>query len=219
MSCSLNAKNISYKREDKLILEDISFDLGHKEKIAIVGANGSGKSTLLKILAGLKEASSGELYIFHNLIKDKKEYQKFREEIAYLPQDISSFFLCITVIEDIMFSLRTRGFSKEEAYKKSFEMLKKLDILHLENRVILELSGGEQKIVALAALLINEPKILFLDEPTNALDEHSERKILQILKETQKSMIIISHHKSFVEDLSNKIYRLKDKTLSLEKNI
>ena len=70
MSCSLNLKNISYVKEEKLLFKDINIDLGHKEKIAIVGANGVGKSTLLKIMAGLIEPLSGEIEIFHNLIKN-----------------------------------------------------------------------------------------------------------------------------------------------------
>lgn len=118
MSCSLNLRSISYKKGDKYILEDINFDLDHKEKIAIVGQNGVGKSTLLKIIAGLKIATNGEIEIFHNKIKYQNDFEKYRDEIGYLPQDVSSFFLCITVIEDIMFSLLTLGIKKEEAYKK-----------------------------------------------------------------------------------------------------
>ena len=208
MSCSLNLKNISYVKEEKLLFKDINIDLGHKEKIAIVGANGVGKSTLLKIMAGLIEPSFGEIELFHNLIKNKKDFEKYRDDIGYLPQDVSSFFLCITVIEDIMFSLQALGIGKKEAYDKSKEILKNLNILHLENRVIYELSGGEQKIVALASILVKEPKILLLDEPTNALDEESENRILDILSKIDKSMIIVSHHKSFIEKIVSKIYNL-----------
>ena len=100
------------------------------------------------------------------------------------------------------------GIGKKEAYDKSKEILKNLNILHLENRVIYELSGGEQKIVALASILVKEPKILLLDEPTNALDEESENRILDILSKIDKSMIIVSHHKSFIEKIVSKIYNL-----------
>lgn len=213
MSCSINLKNISYKKDDKFLFEDISLDLGHREKIAIIGKNGVGKSTLLKIIAGLKTPTSGTIDIFHNRVNKKEDFEKYRDEIAYLPQDVSSFFLCITVIEDIMFSLRTLGIKKEEAYKKSLDILKKLDILHLENRVIYELSGGEKKIIALAAILIKEPKILLLDEPTNDLDENSETKILNILNNIEKSMIIVSHQQNFVDKLVSKRYKLEDKNL------
>lgn len=213
MSCTLNLKNISYKKDDKVLFEDITFNLGHEEKIAIIGTNGCGKSTLLKLIVGLEKPNIGEIYLFHNLVKNKKDYERYRSDIGYLPQDVSSFFLSITVIEDIMFSLRVKGLNKDEAYTKSIEILKKLDILHLENRVIFELSGGEQKLVALSSLLVTEPKILLLDEPTNALDEESEKKILNILNSLNKSMIIVSHHKTFIGNLTNTIYKLDNKSL------
>ena len=87
-------------------------------------------------------------------------------------------------------------------------MLEKLDILPLKNRNIFDLSGGEQKIVALAAILISEPKILLLDEPTNALDDEAQEKIINILNGINKSMIIVSHHKSFIQSLTPTIYKL-----------
>lgn len=216
MSCSMNLKNISYKKNNNYLFKNINLDLGHKEKMAIIGQNGVGKSTLIKIIAGLEEPTNGEITLFHNQIKNKKDFEKYRNEIGYLPQDVSNFFLCITVIEDIMFSLLTLGVDKKEAYSKSVNILNILNIIHLKNRVIYELSGGEQKIVALAAILVKEPKILLLDEPTNALDEESEKKILSILNNIEKSMIIVSHHKSFIQKLVSKIYKLEDKTLKNE---
>lgn len=213
MSCSISLRNISYKKGDEFLFENIDLDLGHKEKIAIVGKNGVGKSTLLKIIVGLKNQESGTIDIFHNRVKKKEDFEKYRDDIAYLPQNIDSFFLSITVIEDIMFSLLSLGAKKEEAYIKSLELLKSLDILHLENRVIYDLSGGEKKLVALAAILVKEPKILLLDEPTNDLDEASEKKLFDILNGIDKSMIIISHHSGFIDSLVSKIYLLEDKIL------
>jgi cobalt/nickel transport system ATP-binding protein len=109
----------------------------------------------------------------------------------------------------VIFSLRARGESKEEALQKADKILSDLHIEHLKERVIFDLSGGEQKIVALAGLLILEPKILLLDEPTNALDEESEKKIVGILNSIKKSMIIVSHHKSFIDSLTPTIYKLQ----------
>ncbi|MCT7549494.1 energy-coupling factor ABC transporter ATP-binding protein [Aliarcobacter butzleri] len=214
MSCSITLKNVSYKNENTSLFENINLNVGHEEKIAIIGSNGVGKSTLLKIIAGIESSFDGTLELFHNPIKSKNDYKKFRFEVGYLPQDISSFFLCPTVIEDVMFSLRTLGTCKDEARTKALEILKELDILHLENRVIYELSGGEQKIVALAGILIKNPKILLLDEPTNALDEQTQNKIIDILNSQKKSMIIISHHKSFIEKLAPTIYKLENKSLN-----
>jgi cobalt/nickel transport system ATP-binding protein len=211
MSCSVNLRDISYGEN---LLKGISLNLGHEEKIAIVGANGSGKSTLLKMIAGFIEPSHGYVEIFHNKIDNLKDFKKYRNDIAYLPQDVTNHFLCPTVIEDVIFSLRARGEDKDEALKKADDILQRLHISHLKDRVIYDLSGGEQKIVALAGLLILEPKIILLDEPTNALDEESEKKVVDILNSIKKSMIIVSHHKSFIDSLTSTIYRLENNVLS-----
>ena len=208
MSCSLNLRAVSYENEDKDIFNDISLNLGHEEKIAIVGSNGSGKSTLLKIIAGLIKPSSGYIEVFHEKMNNLKDFSKYRSDIGYLPQDVTNHFLCPTVIEDVIFSLRAKGLSKNEALIQGEEILKELKITHLKDRVIFDLSGGEQKIVALAGLLILKPKILLLDEPTNALDEQSEKRIIEILNSIKKSMIIVSHHRSFIESLTSTVYKL-----------
>ncbi len=209
MSCFVNLRGISYGD----LFSGVELDLGHEEKVAIIGSNGSGKSTLLKIIAGFIKPSDGHIELFHNKIEDIKEFKNYRDDIAYLPQDVTSHFLCPTVIEDVTFSLRAKGESENEALTKGEEILEKLHISHLRDRVILDLSGGEQKVVALAGLLILEPKILLLDEPTNALDERSEKKIIDILNSIKKSMIIVSHHKSFIDSLAPTIYELKNKAL------
>lgn len=208
MSCSVNLRAISYENEDKQIFKDISLNLGHEEKIAIIGSNGSGKSTLLKIIAGLINPRSGYIEVFHEKMNNLKDFSKYRSDIGYLPQDVTNHFLCPTVIEDVIFSLRAKGVSKEETLIQGEKILKELEITHLKDRVIFDLSGGEQKIVALAGLLILKPKILLLDEPTNALDEQSEKRIVEILNSIKKSMIIVSHHRSFIDSLVSKVYRL-----------
>ncbi|NVJ52250.1 MAG: ABC transporter ATP-binding protein [Campylobacteraceae bacterium] len=213
MSCSINIKDVSYEINERVLFEDITLNVSHEEKIAIVGSNGSGKSSFLKIVAGLIKPKKGEVFLFHDKMEKQKDFKKYRGDIGYLPQDVNDFFLCPTVIEDVMFNLRAKGIKKDEAYTKAIEILKELEIVHLENRNIYDLSGGEQKIVALASILITKPKILLLDEPTNALDEEAQKKIVRILNSIKKSMIIVSHHKSFIESLAPTIYRLKENSL------
>ena len=208
MSCSINLKNLSYKNSTKEVFNSVTLNVSHEEKVAIIGANGSGKSSLLKIVAGLVKSSNGEISLFHEKMDSLKDFKKYRSDIGYLPQDVSDHFLCPTVIEDVMFALRAKGENKNIAYKKSSKMLEDLGISHLENRNIYDLSGGEQKIVALAGILITKPKILLLDEPTNALDEDAEKKIIDILNSIKKSMIIVSHHKTFIEKLTPTVYKL-----------
>jgi len=208
MSCSISLKKISYEIDSRQLFTNLTLKVGHEEKVAIIGANGSGKSSLLKIIAGLLSQKNGEIILFHNNIESLKDFKKLRNDIGYLPQDVSNHFLCPTVIEDVMFALRARGEKKDSSYIKACDLLDELGILHLENRIIYELSGGEQKIVALAGILITQPKILLLDEPTNALDEDAENKIVTLLNNINKSMIIVSHHQSFIKRFTSTIYKL-----------
>jgi cobalt/nickel transport system ATP-binding protein len=147
-------------------------------------------------------------------MKSLKDFRTFRSDLGYLPQEVNDHFLCPTVIEDVMFALRAKGENKDDSYKKACEILEQLGILHLENRIIYELSGGEQKIVALAGILITKPKILLLDEPTNALDEDAENRIIDILNSIKKSMVIVSHHKAFIDKLTPTIYKLNESGLN-----
>jgi len=208
VSCSINLKEISYNNSTKEVFSNITLNVSHEEKVAIVGPNGSGKSSLLKIIAGLIKQNDGEVFLFHNKMASLKEFKTFRNDIGYLPQDVSNHFLCPTVIEDVMFTLRAKGEKRDTAYEKSCEILEQLGISKLEKRNISDLSGGEQKIVALAGILITKPKILLLDEPTNALDEYAEERIINILNSIKKSMVIVSHHKTFIEKLTPTIYKL-----------
>jgi cobalt/nickel transport system ATP-binding protein len=214
MSCSINLKKVSYEINSKELFSNVTLNVSHEEKVAIIGSNGSGKSSLLKIIAGLIKEKDGGVFIFHNEMKKLKDFKEFRSDIGYLPQDVSDHFLCPTVIEDVMFSLRAKGINKDESYNNACKILDELGILHLENRNIYELSGGEQKIIALAGILITKPKILLLDEPTNALDEDAENRIIDILNSIKKSMIIVSHHKIFIDRLTPTIYKLGDSGLS-----
>lgn len=214
MSCSINLKEVAFSANEKQVFKNVTLNVSHEEKVAIVGANGTGKSSLLKMIAGLVEPTSGGVFLFHDEMKSLKDFKRLRSEIGYLPQDVSDHFLCPTVIEDVMFALRAQGTKKNEAYKKACRSLQELGIEHLKERIIYELSGGEQKIVALAGILITQPRILLLDEPTNALDEEAETKIIEILNSIKKSMVIVSHHKTFIERLAPSIYRLNNEGLN-----
>lgn len=218
MSCSFNLKKLAYKNNNNYLFEAVNLNVGHEEKVAIIGANGAGKSTLLKIIAGLEFDFEGELFLFHEPIINKKSYKRFRSDVGYLPQDVSDYFLCPTVIEDVMFNLRAKGVNKEDAYHQAVLMLEDLEIVHLKERIISELSGGEQKIVALAGILITQPKIVLLDEPTNALDDIAEERIIALLNSIKKSMVIVSHHKSFIERLTPTQYILNSTGLHLIKS-
>lgn len=232
MSCSLSLSSVGARINDRIIFENVNLEVGHKEKIVIIGANGSGKTTLLEIIGGLREADFGFVELFHEKIKNLDEFTKFRSEIGFLFQNSDEQFICPNVYEDVAFGLFARneafkkygefsehllkfhGFeerkilSKDEIYAKTDEILQNLGIYHIKDNIVFHLSGGEKKLVALAGVLVCEPKIILLDEPTTALDFDMQSKLSQILAKLEVSQIIVSHDKEFIQNFADKIYYL-----------
>lgn len=213
MSCSLSLKDVCICIDGKSLFEKISLHVAHKEKVAIIGANGCGKTTLLETIAGLHVKQSGSFELFHTSIQNKQDYKPLRDMVGYLFQDANDQFLSPIVSDDIAFSLLSRGVHKEEARKRVAMILEDFGIEYLHDKVIYNLSGGEKKLVALAGVLVCEPKLMLLDEPTNALDEKMQKKLMDILSKTDKSIIVVSHHKEFIEQFADTIYEVKEKKL------
>jgi cobalt/nickel transport system ATP-binding protein len=218
MSCSVTLKNLSYENGGHTLCQNINLNITHKEKIAIIGPNGCGKTTLLDIISGLKDKSSGSLELFHNIIESEKDFKPMRDLIGYLFQNSDNQFLAPIVLDDVAFSLLSGGMNQKEALLKATMMLKDLGIEHLKEKVVYNLSGGEKKLVALAGVLVTEPKLMLLDEPTNGLDQNIQLKLVEILKNIDKSIIIVSHHREFIDSIVDKVYKITSSGLVLIAN-
>lgn len=218
MSCSVNIKNLSTSRDGVCLYENVTLDVSHKEKIAIIGPNGCGKTTLLEIIAGLRSQEMGTLELFHQPILKLDDFKAMRHLIGYLFQDSDNQFLAPIVEDDVAFSLLAGGASKEEARLKTTMILQDLGISHLAKKIVYHLSGGEKKLVALAGVLITEPKLMLLDEPTNGLDHAMQLRLVEILRKIDKSIIIVSHHKEFIELVVEKIYEITPEGLKCSLN-
>ena len=218
MSCSVTLKKLSYENGGNTLCKNIDLNITHKEKIAIIGPNGCGKTTLLDIIAGLKQKSSGSLELFHNQIENENDFRPMRDLVGYLFQNSDNQFLAPIVLDDVAFSLLSAGMNQEEALLKSTMMLNDLGIEHLKDKIVYNLSGGEKKLVALAGVLVTEPKLMLLDEPTNGLDHNVQIKLVEILKNIDKSIIIVSHHREFIDSIVDKIYEITPDGLVLIAN-
>ncbi len=214
MSCTISLHNVGAKRGEKTLFEGANLHVGHKEKIAIIGPNGAGKTTLLEIMGGLRAPDFGHLELFHNEIKSAVDYAKYRSQVGYLFQNSDEQFIAPSVFDDVAFGLRARGEADVES--RVNEILKKLEISHLASKIVFHLSGGEKKLVALAGVLVCEPKIILLDEPTTALDFATQKRLARILGGLDVSEIIVSHDKEFIAELAQKIYYLTPSGLNLE---
>ena len=189
-------------------LDQINFELVKGDRLGLIGPNGSGKTTLLQIIMGLLRPSSGSIELFGHMVQTEEDFRKAREKIGFLFQNADDQLFSPTVIEDLSFGPLNQGKTPEEAREMSIKTLEKLNLKGFEERVTHRLSGGEKKLIALATVLVMEPQILLLDEPTTGLDENTVVRIIEILKDLDISCIIVSHEYDFLARTTRQIYSM-----------
>ncbi len=197
----IKAENIikSYNMGRTEVLKDISLEIADGEFAIILGASGSGKSTLMNVLSGLEKADSGNVFVNgENLsVKNESELTKFRREnIGFVFQQ---YYLLphLNVENNVKMGA---GLSGNKDYKK---IIASLGLDDKMKAMPSELSGGEQQRVCIARALSKNPKILFLDEPTGALDEKTGREVLNcIMQEKEKlgfTMVMVTHNQNIAQ--------------------
>ena len=190
-------------------LKGIDLEVGQGDFFALLGPNGAGKTTFFHIIMGLIKPYEGEIEVFGQKIKKKKDFEMIRRKIGLLFQDADDQLFNPTVLEDVAFGPLNMGCSGQEAKVKALATLSSLGLADFENRVTHQLSGGEKKLVALATILVMEPDILLLDEPTNNLDPGTRERLVSILDNLNLPMVIISHDFDFLSKITDVIYSLE----------
>lgn len=198
----------AYEKNEPII-NDLSVHFREGESIGIIGANGVGKSTLLKLLVGLEDGFEGSIRI-EEIPVEKNTLSKIRERVGYVFQDSESQLFTSSVYEDVAFAPKNYGFSKEEVKKRTEKALEMVHILHLADKKIYKLSGGEKKLVAIATILSMTPDIILMDEPTNSLDPQNRRKIINLLNGFNHMKIIASHDLDFIWDTCSRTILMND---------
>ncbi|MFD3049026.1 ABC transporter ATP-binding protein [Streptococcus agalactiae] len=179
-------KNVSKVFEDSntVVLKDINFELEEGKFYTLLGASGSGKSTILNIIAGLLEASTGDIYLDGKRINDvptnKRDVHTVFQNYALFPH--------MTVFENVAFPLKLKKMDKKEIQKRVQETLKMVRLEGFEKRAIQKLSGGQRQRVAIARAIINQPKVVLLDEPLSALDLKLRTEMQYELRELQQRL-------------------------------
>ncbi len=195
------------------VLKDVSLSIQPGEFVAVVGSSGSGKSTLLSLLSGLDNPSRGRVLVESDDITDLSE-----DELAPLRNQtigfvFQSFHLVpsLTAIENIMFPAELHG--DPQARQKAESLLARVGMLNRANNFPHQLSGGEKQRVALCRALINEPKILFADEPTGNLDAANSQAILDLLldlhHERGTTLVLVTHNLTIAQR-ADRIIHLED---------
>lgn len=195
-------------RSGQYLFKNLDFEIS-AGKIGLIGENGSGKTTLLQLIMGLYHPEKGEVWLDDRVIQSREDWRYLRQQVGFLFQDADDQLFSPTVIEDVAFGPLNLGDTPQVAREKSEKMLVHLGLAGFEDRLTHHLSGGEKKLVALATILVMEPRVLLLDEPTNNLDPVTRRRLVEIIGHLDIPMVIISHDFDFLTATTSLIYSLE----------
>ncbi|WP_271984723.1 energy-coupling factor ABC transporter ATP-binding protein [Pseudoclavibacter terrae] len=174
----------------RLVLDDISVALG-EQRIGIIGANGSGKSSLARLLNGLLLPTSGTVSV--DGFDTKRDGREVRRRVGFCFTDPDSQIIMPTVGEDVAFGLGRRGLSKAEIAARTADALEQVGLADRADHPAHLLSGGQKQLLALAAVLVTEPSILVLDEPTTLLDLRNSRAIAARIARLPQQVVLVTH--------------------------
>ena len=211
----LKATNITRNYNDLSVLKGVDIFVNKGEIVSIVGSSGAGKSTLLHILGSLDRANSGEIWINNQRIDSlkEKELAKFRNKHIGFVFQFHHLLPEFTALENVCIPGWIAGTPKNELEERALELLKILGLQDRASHKPLELSGGEQQRVAVARALINNPDIVFADEPTGNLDSKHAQELHELFLHLQKTMgqtfLIVTHNDALAK-MSDRVVHMKD---------
>ena len=215
MKQMIELKNVSF-RYDKTVeeyqIDRVSFHVKQGEWLSIVGHNGSGKSTVVRLIDGLLEAESGEIYVDGKQLT-RETIWEIRSKIGIVFQNPDNQFVGATVEDDVAFGLENQGIPREEMLQRVEKAIEQVGMLEFKDREPSRLSGGQKQRVAIAGIIALRPTIIILDEATSMLDPEGREDLMAIMRELQKkfqlTIISITH------DLTE--IALSDRTLVFQK--
>jgi cobalt/nickel transport system ATP-binding protein len=225
----ISGLSVQYEGTGAYAVHNITLNIKSGERIALMGPNGAGKSTLLLALTGVLPRVSGSINADGVLIgrfdiagippaqtvlpPEKKSWPLLRQKVGLLFQNPDDQLFMPTVYDDITFGPRNQGISETETEVRAHRVMESLGILHLKKRMPHQLSGGEKRLAALAGLLVMEPKVLLMDEPTAFLDPRASRRLAEILKELPQALLIATHDAVFTRAVCGRAVLMKDGAL------
>ncbi|MEM3203989.1 MAG: ABC transporter ATP-binding protein [Saccharolobus sp.] len=209
---AIEVRNV-WKSYGKLVAnENVSMTLKEGEIVSLLGPNGAGKTTLVKMIYGELNPDKGEIRVLGKKPSDRN----IKKILGVIPQECEPYG-DLTVLDNIYYMGRLKGVNKELIRSRGEELLNKLDLLSKRNTLARDLSGGTKRRVLIAMALINDPKLLILDEPTTGLDPEGRREVWEILLEMKKegrSMLLTTHYLDEAERLADRIYFLNKRVIA-----
>jgi len=217
---SLNGVSFSYPG-DIAALRDITLSIHAGERAVFIGANGTGKSTLLTMLDALIFPTAGRLYAFGGDLTERAMnvaafQREFRRKVGFVFQNPDVQLFCPTVKEDILFGPLQLGVPKEEIRARLDSVVERMRIAKLLDRSPHQLSIGEKKKAAIAGVLIMQPEVLLLDEPTAGLDPQTTRDIIAILVDAHNAghtVVMATHDLHIVEEIADVVHVFAAQTI------
>jgi cobalt/nickel transport system ATP-binding protein len=216
---------VTYRFNRIVAVDALSMAIPSGTRIGLLGANGSGKSTLLRILDGLYFPESGHVRfggeeLTESRLADDDFAHRFRRRVGLLFQNPDVQLFNATVFDEVAFGPLQLRLPAAEARARVMDTLERLRLTHLRDRVPHRLSGGEKKRVALASVLVMDPDVLLLDEPTDALDPRSQSQLIDLLMTWaggSKSVITATHHLGILEEIADLCFVLDQGRLVAER--
>jgi energy-coupling factor transport system ATP-binding protein len=209
-----------YQLAKETILENISFSIEKGEFVALVGRNGVGKTTLCSIMRGLiptfhTGTMSGKV-LLNGLDISEMSIGDLALHIGFVFQNpfVQVSGVKETVFEEVAYGLENLGVERSEIIRRVEEMLHQLNIEHLRSKHPMQLSGGQSQRVALASVLVMDPEILIIDEPTSQLDPQGTEEVfetIRLLKERKKTIILVEHKVDWVAEYADRVIVIDDK--------
>ncbi|WP_421715571.1 ABC transporter ATP-binding protein [Arcobacter arenosus] len=202
----LKASNISHNYNGDIALQNINLEIKKGEFICLIGESGSGKTTLLSILSTLLKPKEGTLFYEEEQYSNIKNINKFRKENIGFVFQFHHLINYLTLLENVQLANDLAN------TKKIDEIFTLLDIQKIKSKYPTQVSGGQRQRAAIARALINEPKIIFADEPTGNLDSKNAQKVFELFKNLSKkeTTIIVATHNKDLAKMADKIYEVKD---------
>ena len=211
MTCAIDINHVFF-RYDEFKIEDVKLQLHVGEQKALAGLNGSGKTTLFKLLLGLLEPDSGDIFIFDRKLT-RDTLWEIRQDVGFLFQNPDDQLFAPTVWEDVAFGPRNLGLSKEEVEDRVEWALDRVGMSKFVNRPVNQMSHGQSKRAALAGIIAMRPSILILDEPFSGLDFKMVTNMIDIIQKLRQdgtSILFTTHNSFFIENWSDSVAVIKE---------
>lgn len=196
-----------YEKEEPDVLDHVALTLYEGEVVSLLCGNGAGKTTLLSVISGTNRPYYGKIEVFGKRLQKYRGKELYIRKLASLPQNPQTVFLKMTVREDYEELAKVLGCKKSELEDKIQAVAQQLEITHLLDRHPYDLSGGEQQRAAIGKVLLLEPRLLLLDEPTKGIDAWSKRQLGNLLKDLRGqgiTVLMVTHDVEFAAEVSDR---------------